>query len=190
MSLDIIANKIRSCGLCPLHEDRINAVPGAGSEKTDLMFIGEGPGATEDKEGIPFCGAAGKILTEMIELIGYSRDEVFITNVVKCRPPKNRDPLPEEKEICRPYLDQQIEIIKPLIIVLLGRHALNSMIPEVQISQVHGQAKKYKGLIYFPVYHPAATLYRRTLRTDLEGDFLKIPPLLKRLRLDQLNEIN
>jgi uracil-DNA glycosylase family 4 len=190
MSLEIIADKIRQCELCPLHEKRTNAVPGTGSDKTDLMFIGEGPGATEDKEGIPFCGAAGKVLTEMIEMIGYSRNEVFITNVVKCRPPDNRDPLPEEKDKCRPYLEEQIKLINPLLIVLLGRHALNSMIPDVQISQVHGQAKKYKDLIYFPVYHPAATLYKRTLRADLEEDFKKIPYLLKKLRLEQIKEMN
>ena len=186
MSLEIIAEKIRKCDLCPLALNRTQAVPGSGSINTDLMFIGEGPGAKEDQAGIPFCGAAGKVLSEMLEMIGYNRDEVFITNVVKCRPPNNRDPLPEEKEKCRPYLDEQISLIKPLLIVLLGRHAMHSIIPDLQISKVHGRAQRFKEIIYFPVYHPAATLYKRALRQDLEKDFKKIPLLLKKLRLEQI----
>jgi len=180
--LEAIAATVRACTRCPLSATRIQAVPGEGDPAAEVLFLGEGPGGQEDKEGRPFVGAAGKVLAEMLEKIGLAREQVFITNVVKCRPPDNRDPLPLEKEACRPYLDEQLALIQPKLIVLLGRHALESMIPGQSISKVHGQAKRFKGQVFFPVFHPAATLYRRELKQELERDFLKIPLLLKKLR--------
>jgi uracil-DNA glycosylase len=175
--------KCKKCGLC---KDRINVVPGEGSPKADIMFIGEGPGRDEDKQGRPFVGAAGKFLNELLEVINLERKDVYIANVVKCRPPKNRDPLPEEAEACWSYLVEQINIIQPKLIVTLGRHSMNRFLPDLKISQVHGQPKRYIGIwqkkqVYLPMYHPAVALYDPRKRDVIIEDFKKIPLILKKL---------
>ena len=179
MSLKNLNNQIIECEKCVLYKTRTNVVPGEGSASAEIMFIGEGPGKNEDEQGRPFVGAAGKLLDKLIESIGLTRKDIYIANVVKCRPPQNRDPLPEEVEACRPWLDQQIEIIKPKLIVLLGRHSMDRFLPNQKISLDHGKPKRRNGQVYFPIYHPAAALYRNGLLKDLENDFQKIPKVLK-----------
>jgi len=150
------------------------------------MFIGEAPGFHEDQQGRPFVGAAGKFLDELLETIGLKRDEVFIANVIKCRPPGNRDPLPEEIEACKPFLDRQIEIIRPRLIVTLGRFSMARAFPKGRISHLHGQPRKLKGVVYYPMYHPAAALHQPSLRRTLEEDIQRIPEILQ--QLDQIPE--
>ncbi len=181
--LQEIREEVSSCLKCSLCKTRINAVPGEGNYNTDVMFIGEAPGANEDKEGIPFCGAAGKFLNEMLSEIGFVREDIFITNTVKCRPPENRDPEDIEKSACRPYLERQIALIKPKLIVALGRHAAASLLPgQPSISKIHGHAlKRSNGIIYLPLYHPAAALHNGGLRQTLKDDFSKIPAILKKI---------
>jgi len=183
-ALDSIAAKVQFCSLCSLEKTRTKTVPGEGNPDAEIMFIGEAPGATEDIEGIPFCGAAGKFLDEMLRSIGLDRSDIFIGNTVKCRPPGNRDPEDDEKSACRPYLDEQIEIINPKIIVALGRHAAASLLPgQPSISRIHGKAlKRPNGIVYLPLYHPAAALHNGGLRQTLLDDFAKIKPLLGRLQ--------
>ena len=176
--------KCRQCRLCELGATQ--AVPGEGSYSAEVMFIGEAPGRDEDAQGRPFVGAAGKFLTQMFELAGYRREDVFITNVVKHRPPQNRDPMPDEIEKCWPFLEAQVKLIKPKLIVLLGRHSMGRFLPGLKISEVHGKAKRAKGIwgekqVYFPVYHPAAALYNPGLRDVLIADMKKIPVLLKKI---------
>jgi len=181
-SLDQLTTEIRSCTLCRLCEGRTNAVPGQGDPHAEIVFIGEGPGKNEDEQGIPFCGASGKLLDELLASINLSRNDVFITNIVKCRPPANRDPLPDEKTTCATtYLDNQLELIKPKVIVTLGRHALNYFIPDIKISAVHGQPKRYKNQVYIGLYHPAVALYNGGMRETLKEDFLIIPKVLNKL---------
>lgn len=159
---------------------RPNAVPGEGNPHAEIVFIGEAPGKKEEESGIPFCGASGKILNSLLESISLSREDVFITNVVNYRPPGNRDPLPSEIAFCTSnYLNKQLNLINPKLIVTLGRHALGHFIQNKKISEVHGQPQQYKGQTYLPLYHPAATLYNRSLRKILEEDFQKIPHLLQ-----------
>ncbi len=179
MLLKELNNQILKCERCALCQTRKNAVPGEGSSKAEIMFIGEGPGKNEDEQGRPFVGAAGKLLDKLIALIGLTREDIYIANVVKCRPPGNRDPLPEEVDSCRKWLDKQVEIINPKIIVLLGRHSMDRFLPNQKISLDHGKPKRLKGQVYFPIYHPAAALYRNGLLEDLEKDFKKIPRILK-----------
>ena len=179
MSLEKLNNQILKCEKCALSKTRINVVPGEGSDNAEIMFIGEGPGKNEDEQGRPFIGAAGKLLDKLIESIGLTREDIYIANVVKCRPPGNRDPLPEEVDACRPWLDQQIKIIKPKLIVLLGRHSMDRFLPNQKISIDHGKPKRHNGQVYFPIYHPAAALYRNSLLEDLEKDFKKIPKVLE-----------
>lgn len=164
-----------------------NPVPGEGSANAEVMFIGEAPGSAEDKEGRPFVGASGKFLAEMLESIGLERADVFITNIVKFRPPNNRDPEPAEIKACLPSLMAQISAINPKLVVFLGRHSLNVFFPELKISQAHGQAVKktvkYSGgqkieQVFLPLYHPAAALYNGGMRTTLLEDFAKIPKIL------------
>ncbi len=146
------------------------------------MFIGEAPGWNEDQQGRPFVGAAGKLLEELLESIGLTREDVFIGNVVKARPPGNRDPKPEEIAHSWPWLRDQVAAIKPKVIVLLGRHAMDLFLPDLRISSVHGQAKRYRGQVYFPVYHPAAALYTGSLKQTLFDDFAKLPKILEKAK--------
>lgn len=164
----------------------MNFVPGEGSPDADILFVGEAPGQKENELKRPFVGAAGKFLGEMLESINLSRDDVFITNVVKQRPPENRDPTPEEIEIHWPLLIKQIEIISPKIIVMLGRHSMTKLLPAVgTISQIHGKPFRRKdGRVYLPLYHPAAALYNGSLREILLNDFAKIATILRKLKLE------
>lgn len=168
---------------CELRSTATQGVPGYGSANAQIVFIGEAPGAREDKEGRPFVGAAGKFLDEMLESIKLKRENVYITNIVKYRPPHNRDPLPEEIAACAPWLAEEIQLIDPALIVFLGRHATNHYFPKEKISEAHGKvlvAEKYGKLRHFlPLYHPAAALYNGALREILKEDFKKIPSILK-----------
>ena len=186
-SLDSLHQKIQKCQRCSLAKTRTNTVPGGPNSKAEVMFIGEAPGRDEDLSGHPFVGQAGKFLDELLATINLKREDVFIGNVLKCRPPNNRDPFEKEKEICFPYLEEQIRIIKPKLIVTLGRHAMYTFLPpELKISQVHGQPKRYKGVdgnpqVYLPLYHPAVSLYNPSSKDILIQDFQKIPRVLKKI---------
>lgn len=177
---------IRVCQKCILSQGRTNTVPGEGPESADIMFIGEGPGFHEDRQGRPFVGAAGNYLNELLEKIGFEREQVYITNVVKCRPPGNRDPQPEEIEACRPYLDKQIDLIRPRLIVTLGRFSMQRYFPGASISRIHGRPKRVGNVIYYPMFHPAAALHQPRWRSLVEEDILKIPDLLA--KLDEIEE--
>ena len=166
---------------CSLRATCIQAVPGDGNIDSPVVFIGEAPGKNEDEQGRPFVGAAGKLLEEALGTIGWSREDIYITNIVKCRPPGNRDPSPEEVEEHRPFLAKELELIAPKLIVLLGRHSLHWFLPDLQISKVRGTAKRSGNQVYFPTYHPAAALYNGRLRETFIGDIQKIPLLLKKL---------
>lgn len=182
--LSAIAAEIKVCTKCPLHEGRTHAVPGAGPTDAEIMFIGEGPGFNEDKQGLPFVGQSGHLLEQFLAIIGMKRDEVFISNVVKCRPPGNRDPLPGEIETCTSnYLYKQIEVIDPRIIVTLGRYSMGLFFPKAKITQIHGQPKTENGRIYLPMFHPAAVLRNmESMKQPAEADFKKIPGLLVEAR--------
>lgn len=177
-ALEAVHAKVRVCTQCPLHRGRTNAVPGAGPIDADIMFIGEAPGFHEDQQGIPFVGRAGQFLNELLEQADIDRENVFITNVIKCRPPGNRDPKPDEVETCKPYLDQQIELLQPQVIVTLGRHSMARAFSNEKISQVHGQPRRVNGQIYFPMYHPAAALHQPSLTNTVREDFAKLRSLL------------
>lgn len=178
-SLERLEAAVRVCPMCSLSQARTNAVPGEGPENADIMFVGEGPGFHEDRQGRPFVGAAGQYLEELLESIGMTRDDVYITNVVKCRPPENRDPRADEIEACWPYLERQIELIQPKLIVTLGRHSMNLFLSEdAKISQVHGQPRKIGGVVYYPIYHPAAGLHQPRWKSMIEEDFKRIPEVL------------
>jgi uracil-DNA glycosylase len=179
--LDVIHKAITTCEDCDLCQARTNAVPGEGSAHAEIMFVGEGPGLNEDLQGRPFIGAAGKFLTQMLGSIGLRREDVFITNMVKCRPPDNRDPLPTEMAACAHYLDDQIAEIAPKIIVPLGRHALARWFPGEAIGKVRAQPKLVDGITLFPLYHPAAALHNGGLRSTIEEDFAKLGALLANL---------
>ncbi len=154
---------------------------GDGNIDADMVFIGEAPGKNEDIQGVPFVGAAGKFLNEMLGLINLKREDIYITNIVKYRPPNNRDPLPEEKAAFLPYLKQQLDLIKPKLIVTLGRHSMDSLLPGLKISQVHGQPKRYQSRVYLPLFHPAAALYNGSMRQTLIDDFMAIPLILEKI---------
>ncbi|WP_461863293.1 type-4 uracil-DNA glycosylase [Thermococcus sp.] len=183
-----LEEKIRNCRRCPLGQLRINAVPGSGSYDAEIMFVGEAPGYWEDQKGLPFVGRAGKVLDELLEGIGLSREDVYITNIVKCRPPGNRDPTEEEIKACSPYLDRQIDIIRPRVIVPLGRHSMGYILrkfgfePE-PISKIHGKVFEtgtlFGRILIMPVYHPAVALYRPALKEELQKDFQRLKNLLK-----------
>ena len=176
--LSQIAKEIKHCTKCDLHYSRKNGVPGEGPEDAEIMFIGEGPGFHENEQGRPFVGAAGRFLDELLEGIGMERGEVFIGNVVKCRPPGNRDPQASELEACSHYLDRQIQIINPKVIVTLGRFSMAKFFPHAKISQVHGQAMQVKGRLIVPMYHPAAALHQPSLKATVERDFINLPELI------------
>jgi len=181
-NLEQIAQEVKNCQLCSLSQSRTKTVPGDGAEKADLMFIGEGPGKEEDKQGLPFVGSAGKFLEELLGTINLTKQDVFIGNIVKCRPPLNRDPFPKEIEACLPYLERQIKVIKPKLIITLGRHAMYQFLPDnLKISQVHGKPFRRHDQVYLPLYHPAAALYHGSLREIIIKDFKKIPLILKKI---------
>lgn len=173
---------IRQCPLCDLSKTRTKAVPGEGPLDAEVLFVGEGPGFHEDRQGRPFVGAAGQFLDTMLAGIGLDRQRVFITNVVKCRPPNNRDPLPAEIAACAPYLDQQITLIDPLLIVTLGRHSMARFFPGEKISGIHGTARLVEGRTIVALYHPAAALHQQGLRNTLEEDFRKLPRYIAEAR--------
>lgn len=180
IAADIAAHG-RDCGFEPC-VTCTQPVPGEGNPDADIMLIGEAPGKNEDLQGQPFIGAAGKLLSELIESIGMTREDVFIGNVLKHRPPGNRDPRPDEVEHEWPWLKEQVEAIKPKLIVLLGRHAMDRFLPDCKISYNHGRGKRYRGQVYLPVYHPAAALYNGSLKQTLFDDFAKIPNLLEKIK--------
>jgi uracil-DNA glycosylase family 4 len=177
--LEALAAEVVKCTRCLLHQGRTRAVPGEGPETADIMFIGEAPGFHEDQQGRPFVGAAGRFLDELLSSIELKRTDVYIANVIKCRPPGNRDPLPEEMEACKPFLDRQIELIQPKIVVTLGRFSMARAFPKARISHIHGQPRKIGGIVYYPMYHPAAALHQPSLRRTVEDDMRRIPELIK-----------
>jgi uracil-DNA glycosylase family 4 len=177
-ALTKLNEEIERCQDCELGKHRIKAVPGEGPENATLLFIGEAPGWHEDQQGRPFVGPAGKFLEELLASIGLKREQVFIANVIKCRPPSNRDPLPGEIQACSKWLSQQIEMIHPKMIVTLGRYSMAKYFPNQSISQVHGKAKKQDNVIYYAMYHPAAALHQGSLRKTIEADMVKIPKIL------------
>ena len=181
-ALHNLEDQIRACTKCRLHQTRTQAVPGDGPYTAEIMFIGEAPGYHEDKQGKPFVGAAGRYLNHLLEKNGLSRADVYITNIVKCRPPKNRDPLPDEIAACSPYLDRQIELINPRVIVTLGRFALQHFFPGASITRVHGQVREKDGRIFFPIFHPAAGLHQPKWQPALEEDFKRLGELIRELR--------
>lgn len=184
--LDNLNDRMIAECTCTLKETATQAVPGVGSADADVLFIGEAPGKNEDMKGEPFVGTAGKFLEEMLASIGMKRDDIYITNVVKYRPPENRDPTPEEIDDCAEWLREQVSLIDPKVIVTLGRHALNQFFPDMKISEVHGKAfrREIPGIgtrIFYVLYHPAAALYNGGMRDTLKSDFLRIPKILKQL---------
>lgn len=182
-TLEDLAELVRNCTDCPLHGSRTNAVPGEGPANAEILFIGEGPGFHEDRQGRPFVGPAGNFLEELLQSIGMSRDQVYIANMVKCRPPNNRDPVPSEISACSKYLDRQIELIDPLLIVTLGRFSMSRFLPGQSISRVRGRLRPVGGRHIFPIMHPAAGLRRQEMRDAIEQDFAKVPGLLDVLRM-------
>lgn len=177
-----IAKEVSTCTNCALHHSRKKAVPGEGPAQAEIMFIGEGPGFHENEQGRPFVGAAGQFLDQLLEQAGVTRADVWIGNVVKCRPPGNRDPLPDELAACDVYLARQIEVINPSIIVTLGRFSMGKFMPGAKISQVHGQMRKVGDRYVIAMFHPAAALHQASLKPAILADFAKLPELLKQAR--------
>lgn len=191
--LEELNKEMAVCSKCVLRGTCNQVVPGDGSAQAEIMFIGEGPGQKEDELGKPFVGAAGKFLDEMLGAIKLKREEVYIANVVKCRPPQNRDPLPEEAEACWPWLLEQIKIINPKLIVTLGRHSMERFLPNQKISQIHGRAMRRNVFeigtkVFYALYHPAAALYNGGMRSVLIQDFKKIPKVLEAIEKDKSEE--
>lgn len=181
--MEKLNKKMLACSKCDLRKGCKQVVPGEGSVDAKILFIGEGPGKKEDELGRPFVGAAGKFLDEMLGIIKLKRENVYIANTVKCRPPENRDPLPEEKDICWPWLEKQINLVNPDLIITLGRHSLEKFLPGQKISEVHGKAlrREFPGLgkqVFYALYHPAAALYNGSMRSVLIKDFKRIPKVL------------
>jgi DNA polymerase len=187
-ALQDLVSRIASCPDCDLCKTRTSAVPGEGPENADVMLVGEGPGFHEDQQGRPFVGPAGKFLEELLASVGFRRGDVYITNVVKCRPPANRDPLPNEIEACRKYLEQQIQAIKPKVIVTLGRYSLAWFFPKDTISKVHGQVRERDGIHFLHMYHPAAALHAGNLKQTIQEEFRRVSQALERARAAQLTE--
>jgi DNA polymerase len=173
-----VAEEVNTCTKCALQYSRKNGVAGEGPANAAIMFIGEGPGFHENEQGRPFVGAAGRYLDELLERVGLKREEVFIGNVVKCRPPGNRDPAPDELSACGPYLDRQIQAINPKVIVTLGRFSMAKYFSNTKISQAHGQAMRVRGRLIVPMYHPAAALHQPSLKPVVEKDFARLPELI------------
>jgi len=181
-SLDELYQEIATCQKCEIAKRRTRAVPGEGAENAEIMFIGEAPGWHEDQQGRPFVGPAGQFLDRLLASIGLGRAQVYIANVIKCRPPDNRDPLPTEIHNCRPWLERQIELIRPRMIATLGRYSMEMFFPGKSISKIHGTAQKRGDIIYYAMYHPAAALHQQSLRQAIEADMLKIPELLSQAK--------
>jgi len=179
--LQTLAEEVRRCTACPLAQTRTQAVPGEGPAHARVICIGEAPGYHEDRQGRPFVGPAGQLLTRLLALAGLSREEVYITNIVKCRPPGNRDPLPGEIQACQPFLTRQLEILRPRVVLTLGRYSLGYFFPRETISKVHGKPRRWNHLWVVPMYHPAAALHNEGLRRYLEEDFQVLPRILKQL---------
>lgn len=177
-ALTELYKEIAVCQRCDLYKYRTKAVPGEGSENAEIMFIGEAPGWYEDQQGRPFVGPAGQYLDELLASINLKREQVYIANVIKSRPPRNRDPLPSEIAACRIWLDRQIELIRPKMIVTLGRYSMAMFFPGKSISKIHGTAQKRDNIICYAMYHPAAALHQQSLRPAIEADMLKIPSVL------------
>ncbi len=198
--LDKIKQSIIDEKVCPnLLEQATQLVFGDGNPDADIVFIGEAPGKNEDLQGIPFVGAAGKFLNEMLDSIGMKREDIYITNIVKYRPPNNRDPLPEEKKEFLPYLQAQLEVIQPKVIATLGRHSMNCFLPDLQISQIHGEPKRIKlamkseasdvlEIVIMPLFHPAAALYNGGMRQTLIDDFSRLPNVIKLINKESNNK--
>lgn len=182
-SLDKIKEEIIKQNICPdLAVAATNMVFGDGNVDADVVFVGEAPGKNEDLQGLPFVGAAGRFLDEMLKAAGLKREDVYITNIVKYRPPNNRDPYPDEKAEFLPFLKRQLEVIKPKLVVTLGRHSMAALLPHgLSISQCHGQPKRYNGQVYLPLFHPAAALYNGGMRATLIDDFSRIPKILAKI---------
>jgi DNA polymerase len=187
-ALQAIADEIAVCQRCRLHEGRTRAVPGEGHPSTEVAFVGEGPGFNEDQQGRPFVGAAGQVLEELLRSMGWRREEVFITNVVKCRPPANRDPEPDEIAACAPFLRRQLEALDPSLVVTLGRHSLDAFRPGVRISQAHGTvvpapaSSGANGALHLALYHPAAALRSTAIKETLAAEAATIPATLEQAR--------
>ena len=179
-ALTELYKEIALCQQCEIAKYRTKVVPGEGAEDTEILFIGEAPGWHEDQQGRPFVGPAGLYLDELLASINLKREQVYIANVIKCRPQGNRDPLPVEIRNCRKWLERQIELIRPKMIVTLGRYSMAMFFPGKSISKIHGTAQKRDNIIYYAMYHPAAALHQQSLRQAIEEDMLKIPPLLTR----------
>ena len=190
-ALEAIASEVRACTGCRLAEGRTNAVPGEGSPDTEVVFVGEGPGQNEDRQGRPFVGRAGDLLEELLGMIGWGRDDVFITNVVKCRPPNNRDPEPDEIAACRPFLQRQLEILDPALLVTLGRFSLQTFMPGDRISRVHGTERPIdpstgaRAATGYALYHPAAALRQGALKETMQRDMAAVPEVLVRARAER-----
>lgn len=178
-TLEGVAAQIKVCTRCRLSQSRTQAVPGVGPASAKIMLIGEAPGFHEDQQGEPFVGAAGQFLNELLGQIGMERKDIYITNVVKCRPPQNRDPQPDEIDACRTWLDQQIHLIKPTVIVTISRYAMARWFPDKKISEIHGQARRFGDLVVVPMFHPAAALHQHSLRRVVEEDFKRLPAFIK-----------
>jgi uracil-DNA glycosylase family 4 len=187
-ALEAIASEVRVCDRCPLSQTRTNAVPGEGDPDTEVVFVGEGPGQREDQSGRPFVGAAGTLLSELLGMIGWRRDDVFITNVVKCRPPGNRDPEPSEIESCAPFLKRQLEVLDPALLVTLGRFSLQTFMPGDRIGRVHGTDRPIapetgaRAATGYAMYHPAAALRQGSLKETMQRDMAAVPEVLVRAR--------
>ncbi len=190
-ALEEIAEEVRVCTRCRLAAGRTRAVPGEGSPDTEVVFVGEGPGQNEDRQGRPFVGAAGRLLEELLGMIGWRREDVFITNVVKCRPPNNRDPEPDEMAACAPYLRRQLEILDPAVLVTLGRFSLQTFMPGDRISRVHGTSRPIEPSTGAPaatgyaLYHPAAALRQASLKETMQRDMAAVPEVLIRARAER-----
>ena len=178
-----LESQVRTCQLCRLAKTRTKAVPGEGNVRAEVLFIGEGPGYHEDKQGRPFVGPAGQFLNELLAIAGLSRESVYIANVVKCRPPQNRDPMPDEIAACAPYLARQIALINPRIIVTLGRYSMAQFFSGERISQIHGTARMVEGRMCVAMYHPAAGLHQASLADVIRSDFRKLPIYIEQAHL-------